>query len=193
LDKDGTLLEDVPFNADPQTMRLTRGAAAGLRLLGQLKIPLIVVTNQPGVALGRIPIDAMADIAERLKAMFAAAGARLAAFHYCPHHPEGSDARYAIACPCRKPAPGLIQCAAAELGIDLSRSWMIGDILDDVEAGCRVGCRTILIDNGNETLWRSSPLRNPDYRVSDLLEAAVVVKECALRATPSTRLERACR
>ena len=104
--------------------------------------------------------------------MLAAFGVPLAGFTYCPHHPEGSVEGLAMACDCRKPAPGMIVRMAAEHGIDLARSWMIGDILDDVQAGRGAGCRTILIDSGNETKWVLSPEREPHYRAPDLADAA---------------------
>jgi D-glycero-D-manno-heptose 1,7-bisphosphate phosphatase len=93
-------------------------------------------------------------------------------FFYCPHHPEGIVPQYAVACGCRKPEPGLILAAAREHGFALAHSWFIGDILDDVEAGRRAGCRTALIDNGNETEWVRSPLRWPDLVARDVAEAA---------------------
>jgi histidinol-phosphate phosphatase family protein len=170
LDKDGTLLEDIPYNADPSRMRLMPGAAAALCELGSLDVPLIVVSNQPGVSMGCFPESALESVASRLHLLFASCGARLSAFRYCPH-PRGR-----LKCMCRKPRAGLLLAAADEFNIDLQRSWMIGDILDDVEAGHRAGCRSILINNGHETLWKDGPLRRPDYVVRDLREAAAVVR-----------------
>ncbi|MCA9850725.1 MAG: HAD hydrolase-like protein, partial [Dehalococcoidia bacterium] len=86
--------------------------------------------------------------------------------------PEGDVAEFAIECDCRKPGDGMLRRAAADLGIDLSEAWMVGDILDDVEAGNRAGCRTILIDNDNETEWRLSTLRWPTVVVRNLESAA---------------------
>jgi len=82
---------------------------------------------------------------------------------------------YALTCGCRKPMPGLLHAAAREHGIDLARSWLVGDILDDVEAGRRAGCRTVLLDVGSETEWRPSALRKPDVVAKDLLEAAEAI------------------
>jgi histidinol-phosphate phosphatase family protein len=175
LDKDGTLLEDVPYNADPARMRLARRAGQALHRLGRLGLPLVVVSNQPGVALGRFPIESMGEVHRRLVTLFAAHGARLAGFFYCPHHPEGTVAAYAKACLCRKPLPGMLKQAAAVLHFDLRRSWMVGDILDDVEAGRRAGCRTILVDCGNETEWVRTPMRTPHYIVHDLEGAARII------------------
>jgi D-glycero-D-manno-heptose 1,7-bisphosphate phosphatase len=96
-------------------------------------------------------------------------------FYYCPHHPTGSVARYAVDCSCRKPQPGLLMKAAMEHEIDLRSSWMIGASLHDIEAGNRAGCRTLLIDNGTETEWRLGPRRVPTRIAPDLYAAAVLI------------------
>lgn len=175
LDKDGTLIEDVPYNVDPERIQLTRGAAEGLQLLHAAEYKLIVITNQSGIARGYFPEEALVAVEERSRQLLAEFGVPLAGFYYCPHHPNGVVSKYAIACSCRKPEPGLLISAADESGIDLPQSWFIGDILNDVEAGRRAGCKTILIDNGNETEWQMSPQRLPHYVVADLAEAARVI------------------
>jgi D-glycero-D-manno-heptose 1,7-bisphosphate phosphatase len=180
LDKDGTLLEDVPYNVDPVRMRLAPGAREALAMLGALAgIPLIVVSNQAGIAHGRFRETAMQPVANALAQMFDQCGARMSGFYYCPHHPEGTVRRYARACTCRKPLAGMLERAAAEHNIDLRYSWMVGDILDDVEAGRRAGCTTILVHNGNETEWQLTPLREPQYSVARIDEAARLISEWA--------------
>ncbi|HEV7822758.1 MAG TPA: HAD-IIIA family hydrolase [Burkholderiales bacterium] len=175
LDKDGTILDDVPYNVDPARMRLAPGAHAALTILGSTRMPLIVVSNQAGVAHGRFAEAALQPVELKLARLFADRGARLAAFLYCPHHPDGSVPDYAVACDCRKPAAGMLQRAAAELKIDLACSWMVGDILDDIEAGRRAGCTTILVDRGNETEWRRSAVREPHFSVAGIDEAARLI------------------
>jgi len=170
LDKDGTLLVDVPYNVEPARMRFAPRAAEGLAVLAQLGRPLIVVSNQPGIALGKFGYDDLYRMVGHLRLMFAEAGAELTAFLFCPH--EAPLQSSVEACTCRKPAPGLLLEAAQRHAIDLSQSWMIGDILNDVEAGRRAGCTTVLINNGNETEWVPGPLRTPHYVVRDFLEAA---------------------
>ncbi len=170
LDKDGTLVEDVPYNVDPARLRLTRGAAAALRLLQQHGYLLIVATNQPGLALGRFDHAAWARLEAALLRLVADEGVVLHGIHACPHAPSEDPLR--PACGCRKPAPGLLHQGATAHQVDLSRSWMVGDILHDVEAGRRAGCRTVLLDVGHETEWQMSPLREPHLRCRDLLEAA---------------------
>ncbi len=172
LDKDGTIIENVPYNVDPALIRLVPGAEEGLARLHRAGYLLFVVSNQSGVARGYFPESALGAVAARLEELLAGIGVPLAGFAYCPHHPEGSVEAFAVACDCRKPAPGLILRLAAEHGIDPARSWMIGDILDDIQAGRGAGCRTVLIDNGHETEWVLSPDREPDFKATDLAAAA---------------------
>lgn len=172
LDKDGTLIEDVPYNVDPALIQLMDGAGEALARLQAAGYRLIVVSNQSGVARGMFPESALSEVQARIDKLLAPYGVALDGFYYCPHHPGGSVSEYAVACDCRKPAPGLLLQAAAEHGVDLQASWILGDILTDVEAGRRAGCRTILLDNGNETEWELSRARLPDCVVSDLRGAA---------------------
>jgi histidinol-phosphate phosphatase family protein len=169
IDKDGTLVNDEPYNVDPERVRLTPNAIEGLRLLAALGYMLVLVTNQPGIAMGRFDWTALLRLRQGLQRLLAAQGLWLAGFHACPHAPAG-DGR--PECRCRKPEPGLFEEAARDHGIDLAASWMIGDILDDVEAGHRAGCRTVLLDVGNETVWRGGPGRTPELRAADLHDAA---------------------
>jgi D-glycero-D-manno-heptose 1,7-bisphosphate phosphatase len=175
LDKDGTLVENVPYNIDPDRVRLVPGALGALRALHERGFLLVVVTNQAGVARGLFPESALAAVGARLRALLAVADVPLHGFLHCPHHPDGAVAAYRAACGCRKPAPGLLRTAAARLGIDLARSWMVGDTLDDVEAGHRASCRTILVDTGGETEWRPGLEREPHHVVAGLPEAARVI------------------
>ena len=176
LDKDGTLVEDVPYNVDPDLVRLSPGALEGLVQFQTLGYALVVVSNQSGVARGLFPEAALGPVWTRLRALLARGGVTLDAICYCPHHPAGSVAPHARACGCRKPAPGMIERAAAEHGLDLARSWLVGDILDDVEAGRRAGVRTVLIDPGGETEWALSPARLPHHLAPDLAAAARIVE-----------------
>jgi histidinol-phosphate phosphatase family protein len=165
VDKDGTLIEDVPYNVDPARVRLAPGAADAVASLADAGFQIFVVSNQPGVALAKFPEAALAGVEARLRALLPRP---LDGFYYCPHAPRDG-------CACRKPASGLIERAAGEHRLDLRRAWMIGDILDDVEAGRRAGCRTVLIDNGNETEWRLGPAREPHFVAPDLGHAAAVI------------------
>jgi len=184
LDKDGTLIDDVPYNVDPRQIRLAPGATEGVSLLAEAGYALVVVSNQSGVARGLFPENAIEAVERRIRELLAALQVPLAGFYYCPHHPQGKIARYAIECSCRKPAPGMIHDAALELGLDLTNSWVVGDILDDVEAGHRAGCRAVLIDNGHETAWRWNPRRRPDAVAPDLAVAARVILAADCRVRP---------
>ena len=164
IDKDGTLVVNVPYNVDPERIALTSGAQQAVERLAALGYRMIVVSNQPGAGLGLFPESALVEVEKRLRELLPA----LEGFYYCPHRPDAG-------CACRKPAAGLLERAAQEHGIDLCGSWMIGDILDDVEAGRRAGCRTILVDVGNETQWRLSEARSPHHIAGDLAEAAAII------------------
>jgi D,D-heptose 1,7-bisphosphate phosphatase len=179
LDKDGTLIVDVPYNVDPARIELYFDIGPALQRLQTAGYKLIVISNQAGVARGYFVEDALDGVIAALRNQLSAFGVMLDGFYYCPHHPDGSVTTYAIDCDCRKPQPGLIQRAARDHNIDLSQSWMVGDILNDVEAGNRAGCRTLLIDRGNETEWLTGPFRTPTATVSSLVEMAdYILKNC---------------
>ena len=175
LANDGTLVEDLLCNPNPDRIRLLHGATEGLRLLHAAGYRLIVVSNQAGVAHGHFPEEAVAAVKEQLRNLLAEADVPLAGFYYCPHHPRGTVPPYAVACSCRKPEPGLILHAAREHQVDLAHSWLIGDILNDIEAGRRSGCKTVMINNGGETGLVLSPGRRPHYFAADLTEAASII------------------
>jgi len=169
IDKDGTLVDDLPSNVDPARLRFTPGAIESLRLLAEHGYQLIVVTNQPGLAYGLFTRAQLTQLQLALADLLQREGVHLTDFYACTH---AAGPGPVPACLCRKPAPGLLRQAARAHAIDLRRSWMVGDILDDVEAGQRAGCRTVLLDVGSETVWRTSPLRTPHHRVANWLEAA---------------------
>ncbi len=177
LDKDGTVIEDVPYNIDPALIRLTKRAAEGLKMLHASGYLLFVITNQSGVARGLFVEGQLVEVERRLNDLLAEAGVPLAGFYYCPHHPEGTIPAYTIQCSCRKPGPELIMRAANKHCLDLARSWFIGDTLSDVEAGRRAGCRTVLLSNEPEITQGVPLLRTPHYIVPDLAQAARVITE----------------
>jgi D-glycero-D-manno-heptose 1,7-bisphosphate phosphatase len=172
VDKDGTLVEDVPYNVDPRRIRLLPGAAEGLRMLQRAGFVLFVVSNQSGAARAYFRPEALTGVERQIRHLLDREGVRLEGFAWCPHHPEGAVAELAVRCDCRKPEPGLLRAAAGRHGIDLRRSWMVGDILDDVEAGHRAGCKAVLIAPGGETEWVVNPIRMPDWIARDLTMAA---------------------
>lgn len=175
IDKDGTLIHNVHYNVNPATIVLQSGAAEALSLLQKEGYLLIVVSNQDGIARGYFTekevVRANCAVAEQLKAFHII----LDGFYYCPHHPDGIIAEYAVSCTCRKPAPGMLLKAAAAHSVQLSDSWMIGDILDDVEAGRQAGCKTILMNNGNETIWHLTEKRTPHFVTQSWPGAAGII------------------
>ena len=169
----------MPYYVDPDRVTLSPNATEGLRLFSRMGYTLLVVSNQAGVARGFFPESALEAVWRRIDRLLAAEDVQLDGYYYCPHHIEGTVGEYAQACDCRKPLPGMLLQAAAEHDIDLEASWMVGDILHDMEAGKRAGCRTILIDNGNETEWNLTPERIPDLTAPDLHAAALLVAAMA--------------
>lgn len=150
IDRDGTLVLPRHYPRRPDELQLYHGLGFGLRRLQEAGWRLVIITNQSGVARGYFSQDDLDAMHDHLGRRLDALGVQLDGVYYCPHHPEGVVPEYSVACDCRKPAPGLLLRAAAELDIDLAASWFVGDILDDVEAGNRAGCRTVLVDLGTE-------------------------------------------
>ena len=143
LDRDGTLCELVPYLSDPGQTRLVPGAAGALRRAREAGYRIAVVSNQSGVARGLFGGGAVAAVHRALDEQLAREGAAVDGYFVCPHHPD-----YTGACGCRKPAPGMLREAASELGLDLRRSWMIGDADGDLRAGAVAGARSVLVRTG---------------------------------------------
>lgn len=145
LDRDGTLIENVPYLSDPSAVRLSASGAEALRRLRSLGFLLVVVTNQSGIARGVFDENVLPEIHGRVAELLSLEGASVDAFYHCPHGPaeEGFPG-----CQCRKPAPGMGLRASEELGIDLGRSWMIGDAPCDYEFAVNCGCRFVLVRTG---------------------------------------------
>ena len=160
LDRDGTLIVNRHYGSDPDRIELLDGVSDGLRALRGAGYKLVLVSNQSGVARGYFDESAIGKMHDKLQKMLDAHGAALDGLEYCPHHPDGDVAPYAVECACRKPAPGMLRRAARKHGLNLSASWMVGDIAADVEAGRRAGARTVLV--GPET----SPLP-PNFHAED--------------------------
>jgi D-glycero-D-manno-heptose 1,7-bisphosphate phosphatase len=172
LDKDGTLIPDIPYNVDPKLISLSAHAAEGLRKLQSHGFTFFVVTNQNGIAEGKFDHGELRRVVVALKDILEGEGIELADFYYCPHAAVRALPFSAFSCSCRKPRAGMLFKAAIDHEIDLQSSWMIGDILNDVQAGNAAGCKTILIDNGNETVWKMNWKRVPDMIVPNINAAA---------------------
>ena len=172
LDKDGTLIKNVHYNVDVNLIELLPEVGEGLQMLQQAGFALIIISNQPGVALGYFEEAALEKVFTTMQKLLKTHGVHLDGFYYCPHHTEGPATAYVKECYCKKPLPGLILNAAADHQIDIKNSWMVGDILHDIETGKRAGCKTILINNGNETEWLMNEIRQPDLIAADMRVAA---------------------
>jgi len=143
LDRDGTLVRDAPpgYLHDPALVDLLPGVIDGLRTLTRAGWPLVVASNQSGIARGLFGPAAFHAVMARIEELLAPHGVRFAGVYYCPHHPD-----FTGPCACRKPGVELFQRAARELGLDLRRSWFAGDRLQDAEPALRLGGRGILLD-----------------------------------------------
>ena len=175
LDRDGTLVEPRHYPSRPEELILYPNIAPCLRQLRQGGFRVVVITNQSGLACGLFSEDDLTRMHDDLRLRLQREGVEIDGFYHCPHHPEGVIPELAIACACRKPEPGLLLAAAADLNLDLTRSWFIGDILHDVEAGNRAGCRTILVDLGTEAT-PESPVRAPHYVARNTEHALRIVR-----------------
>lgn len=168
IDKDGTLIKDVPYNVDLRLIEFEDYVFESLRRIQKQGYYLIIISNQPGIALGYFNETELEKVAKKIEKGLLEQSVALNGFYYCPHSAESQ-------CMCRKPRPGLLFKAAKDMQIDLSASWMIGDILHDVEAGKRSGAKTILLDRGNETEWLYNECRKPDFLVKNFKEATDVI------------------
>jgi D-glycero-D-manno-heptose 1,7-bisphosphate phosphatase len=180
LDRDGTIIRQAELMHEVSQLRLLPGAAAAIRRMNEKDVQVVVVTNQPVVARGVASEREIELIHEELNRRLQLRGAHIDAFYSCPHHPNATLEQYRTACTCRKPEPGMILRAAEELGVDLSRSVMIGDTTQDIVAGDRAGVRTILVrtGHGGRDPWQYAC--SPDWTTKNLLEAANVWLEANL-------------
>lgn len=176
LDKDGTLIEDLPYNVDPDRIRLAPGSRDGLRRLAAIGARLVITTNQSGVARGYFTLADLDRVAYHLARLTESLGVEMAGFYACPHLPDGVN-EYALECECRKPAPGLILRAASDLRLDPGECWMVGDTWMDVAAGRAAGCRTIMLGPEHVTAAGLPDDRRPDHAVRDLDEAAAIIAD----------------
>ena len=175
LDRDGTIVVDHGYLADPQQLRFLPGAAQGLRLLHGGGHPLIVVSNQSGVGRGLFTLEQLQRVHQRFAAMLKDSGVPLAGLYFCPHRPDAG-------CDCRKPNTALLRQAAAEVGFAPADAVVIGDKSSDVELGRRVGATTILVSA--DPVPSDGQLARPDYTVPNLIEAAQIIDRLSDSAAP---------
>ena len=187
IDRDGVINElcyfpdadviDSPFT--PRQVRLLPHAAKGIRLLNRLGLKVVVISNQPGVAKKNLTLATLTAINDRILEELHRRRATIDGIYCCLHHPQAKLKRWKKRCDCRKPKPGLILRAASEMQLDVRRSYMLGDSLSDIQAGCRAGCKTIFVGRWKCDICRfmSDYEIQPDFVAGNLFEAARLIEE----------------
>jgi D-glycero-D-manno-heptose 1,7-bisphosphate phosphatase len=181
MDRDGTLSHEVGYVNHLSRFRLLPSTVDAVRLINQSGWLAVVVTNQAGVARGYFPESLIHEVHASLRETLAAGGAHLDGLYFCPHHPTLGEPPYRQDCDCRKPRPGMLRRAEAELGIDLEHSWVVGDRLGDLELAWKVGARGALVKTGyglGELAYDVPRARRaPDFVAEHLLQAVLHIVE----------------
>ncbi len=175
VDRDGTVTKEGEWIVHPGALELVPDAAEAIVKLHGAGFLVVMFTNQSGVARGLITEEGLTSIHAHMQSLLERGGAYVDAIYVCPHHPTEGIGRYKADCWCRKPKPGLILRARDEMGIDLSRSWCIGDMERDIESGKRAGVRGILVATGKgvgEEAQMRAEGRTPEVFVPDIGRAA---------------------
>jgi D-glycero-D-manno-heptose 1,7-bisphosphate phosphatase len=179
LDRDGTLIEEVGYLDRPERVELYPYAADAIRALNRAGLRIVVITNQSGIARGFFTEAVVQAVHDHIAQLLAAAGARIDAYYYCPHHPDGKVTEYARACDCRKPGAALVERAARELDVDPRRSFTVGDRWLDIGLARAVGARGVLVRTGYGRSEESNPPPGlaADAVVDNLVAAASWILE----------------
>ncbi len=187
LDRDGTINEQMGYINHISRFVLLPGVGQAIRRLNEMRVAVVVASNQSGLARGYFPESLVEAVHEQMKRQLAAEGAHVDGIYICPHHPEARVARYRLDCPCRKPKTGLLEQAARDLGLDLPRSFMVGDRWSDLHCGAAVRARTVLVRTGygrGEELYIGPQERlRPDYVAEDLGAAVDWIGTCLQQST----------
>jgi D-glycero-D-manno-heptose 1,7-bisphosphate phosphatase len=168
------VIDEVDYLSDPSQVVLIAGSAQAIARVNRQRVPVVVVTNQSGVARGYFPESRVGEVHKRLSQLLAEHGAHIDRYYFCPHHPTEGVGPYRISCQCRKPRRGMLLRAAEELGLDLARSVLVGDKLSDLEAGS-VCASAILVRTGyGASLFKSLNHSNLFAVSNDLAEAVAL-------------------
>jgi D-glycero-D-manno-heptose 1,7-bisphosphate phosphatase len=166
LDRDGTLIEEVGYLDRVDRVALYPWSIDAVRALNRAGLRVVMVSNQSGVARGFFSEAVVEDVHRHIEALLEAGGARIDAYYYCPHHPDGKVTQYAQACDCRKPGRGLVDRAVRELQIDPTRSFVVGDRWLDVALARAVNAKAVLVRTGYGTTEESRP---PEHLTADAI------------------------
>jgi D-glycero-D-manno-heptose 1,7-bisphosphate phosphatase len=148
LDRDGTINEQMGYINHIDRFHLLEGVTDAIRRLNIAGIPVVVVTNQSGLARGYFPESLLQEVHQKMELLLADGNAHVDGIYVCPHHPEAREARFRIDCDCRKPKNGLFVRAAREMELDLANSYVVGDRWSDLKAAVSCGARGILVLTG---------------------------------------------
>ena len=174
LDRDGTLIKECHYLADPERVELEGRVVPALLALQQAGFLLIVITNQAGIGRGLITHAQFRAVQERLFSELRSSGITFTDAYYCPHHPTEAKGEYLQDCECRKPKPGMLEAAIADHDIDPQRSFMVGDKLADVQAGQRAKMRGVLVRTGyGAEHARETGEVEPDFVAGDVHDAVM--------------------
>ena len=175
LDRDGTINEQMGYINHLCRFKLLAGAAEAIKLLNDAEIPVVVISNQSGLARGYFPEELLVAVHEKMDRLLAEKGAHVDGIYYCPHHPEAKEERFRETCNCRKPKPGLVLQAADEMNLDPEKSFVVGDRWSDIKTAANCGAKAILVrtgyGRGDEQYIGPHQEIQPDYKAEDLLEA----------------------
>jgi D-glycero-D-manno-heptose 1,7-bisphosphate phosphatase len=179
LDRDGTLIEESGYLERLERLVFFPYSVDAVRVLNRAGFLVVVVTNQAGIARGIVKESFVAEAHRHIADRVEAGGAQIDGFYYCPHYPTGTVEKYCMVCDCRKPQPGLLRRAAADLDIDLARSFVVGDRWHDLAAGHAVGARGVLVRTGlgKRDEWERESGTTPDAIVDNLMDAAAWILE----------------
>lgn len=187
FDRDGTLTREVGYVNHVDRLELEEGVAQGLKALQAHGLKLVVVTNQAGAARGYFPASLIDIVNDRLQVLLRAEGVTLDGVYACPHHPDVGEPPLRQKCDCRKPQTGLLTRAAADLDIDLSRSYLVGDKLSDVQCAHNAGMQGLLVLTGygkGELTYFLHTLDRPPATVAGGLQDAAQWILCDLGLEP---------
>jgi D-glycero-D-manno-heptose 1,7-bisphosphate phosphatase len=169
IDRDGTINVDVKYMSRVKDLKYYPGVLEGIKLISRANYLIVIITNQSGIARGLFTENKLNQIHQHITADIVNAGGKIDGIYFCPHHPDEG-------CRCRKPETLMFERAIKDLGIDICKSYMVGDRMLDIEAGFKMGCRTVLVpEKGHENdvaLEQANSVVKPNFKTDNFLKAA---------------------